>query len=101
MGGRRARPTEGDHRRVLDEQQDAYPAWPGSVIKYGAYVYNDLSVGYNIEALNTRIEAGVDNIADKQPPFFGYDQQTLNTGTDPSTFDQIGRYYHASITVKF
>ena len=85
----------------LDEQQNAYPAWPGSVIKYGAYTYNDLSVGYNIEALNTRIEAGVDNIADKQPPFFGYDSQTLNTGTDPSTFDQIGRYYHASITVKF
>ncbi len=85
----------------LDEQQAAYPSYPGSVIKYGAYAYNDISFGYNIDAINTRIEAGVDNIADKQPPFFGYDEQTLNTGTDPSTFDQIGRYYHASITVKF
>ena len=26
---------------------------------------------------------------------------TLNVGTDPSTFDLIGRYYHASVTVKF
>jgi outer membrane receptor protein involved in Fe transport len=85
----------------LAEDQAAYPSWPGSVIKYGAYTYNDLSIGYNLEALNTRLEVGVDNIADKQPPFFGYDQQTLNTGTDPSTFDQIGRYYHASVTVKF
>jgi outer membrane receptor protein involved in Fe transport len=85
----------------LDEQQSAYPGLPGGVIKYGAITYNDISFGYNIEALNTRLDFGVDNIADKQPPFFGYDSQTLNTGTDPSTFDQIGRYYHASITVKF
>jgi outer membrane receptor protein involved in Fe transport len=85
----------------LNEATSAYPGWPGSVIKYGAYTYNDLSVGYNIEALNTRLEVGVDNIADKQPPFFGYDSQTLNAGTDPSTFDLIGRYYHAAITVKF
>jgi outer membrane receptor protein involved in Fe transport len=85
----------------LNEQQSAYPGLPGAVIKYGAYTYNDVSVGYNIEALNTRIEFGVDNLGDKQPPFFGYDSQTLNTGTDPSTFDQIGRYYHASVTVKF
>jgi outer membrane receptor protein involved in Fe transport len=85
----------------LSEQQSAYPGLPGGVIKYGAITYNDLSFGYNIEPLNMRLEAGVDNIADKQPPFFGYDLQTLNTGTDPSTFDQIGRYYHASVTVKF
>ncbi|HVT31096.1 MAG TPA: TonB-dependent receptor, partial [Rhodanobacteraceae bacterium] len=85
----------------LDEASSAYPGLPGSVIKYGAYTYNDLSVGYNIEALNTRLEVGVDNIGDKQPPFMGYDQQTLNAGTDPSTFDLIGRYYHAAVTVKF
>jgi outer membrane receptor protein involved in Fe transport len=85
----------------LSEQQSAYPGLDGQVIKYGATTYNDLSVGYNIEAINTRIAAGVDNIADKQPPFFGYDLQTLNTGTDPSTFDQIGRFYFASVTVKF
>jgi outer membrane receptor protein involved in Fe transport len=85
----------------LDESQSAYPGLPGSVIKHGAYAYNDLSVGYNIEPLNMRIDAGVDNIGDKQPPFFGYDRQTVNAGTDPSTFDLIGRYYHASVTVKF
>jgi outer membrane receptor protein involved in Fe transport len=85
----------------LDEQQSAYPGLPGGTRKLGAMVYNDLSVGYNIEPLNMRIDAGVDNIADKQPPFLGYDSQTLNAGTDPSTFDLIGRYYHASVTVKF
>jgi outer membrane receptor protein involved in Fe transport len=85
----------------LDEQQSAYPGLPGGVIKHGAYTYNDLSVGYNIEPLNMRLEAGVDNVADKQPPFFGFDAQSLNAGTDPSTFDLVGRYYHASVTVKF
>jgi outer membrane receptor protein involved in Fe transport len=48
-----------------------------------------------------RIDAGVDNVADKQPPFFGYDFQSQNAGTDPSTFDLVGRYWHASVTVKF
>lgn len=85
----------------LDEQQAAYFSYPGAFIKYGATAYNDVSVGYNIEGLNARIEGGVDNLGDKQPPFFGYDRQTLNAGTDPSTFDLVGRYYHASITVKF
>jgi outer membrane receptor protein involved in Fe transport len=85
----------------LNEGQSAYPSYPGSFIDYGAMVYNDVSVGFNIEPINTRLEVGIDNIGDRTPPFFGYDSQTLNTGTDPSTFDQIGRYYHASVSVKF
>lgn len=85
----------------LDEGQQAYPSWPGSVLKRGAYVYNDLTVGYTIEPINTRISVGVDNIADKQPPFWGYDTQTLNLGTDPATYDVVGRYFHAGVEVKF
>ncbi|MEO7432077.1 MAG: TonB-dependent receptor, partial [Dokdonella sp.] len=85
----------------LDEQQSAYPGLPGAEVKKGANTYNDISFGYNIEPINTRIDLGVDNVGDKQPPFFGFDSQTLNAGTDPSTFDLVGRYYHASVTVKF
>jgi outer membrane receptor protein involved in Fe transport len=85
----------------LLEQSSAYPGFPGQEISHGAQTYNDLSFGYNIEPINTRIDLGVDNVGDKQPPFFGFDSQTLNAGTDPSTFDLIGRYYHASVTVKF
>ncbi len=72
----------------------------GVVLKYGATVYNDVSIGYNIEPYNTRVDFGVNNIADKQPPFL-YANNTLNANTDPTDFDLIGRYYWARVTVKF
>ena len=39
--------------------------------------------------------------ANKQPPQFYYDTTTLNLGTDPSTYDTVGRFYFARVTVKF
>lgn len=71
-----------------------------AILKYGATVYNDLSIGYNIEPLNTRVDFGVNNVFDKQPPML-YANNTLNANTDPSNFDLMGRYYWARVTVKF
>jgi outer membrane receptor protein involved in Fe transport len=73
---------------------------PGYEFKYGATVYNDLSVGYNYEPLNTRLDLGINNVFNKQPPFL-YANNTLNANTDPSTFDLQGRYYWARVTVSF
>jgi len=73
---------------------------PGYVIRYGATVYNNLQVGYDIEPLNTRIDVGVDNMFDKQPPIL-YANNVLGANTDPADFDMIGRYYWARFTVKF
>jgi outer membrane receptor protein involved in Fe transport len=75
-------------------------AIPNYVIRYGATVYNNLTVGYNIEPINTRIDVGVDNVFDKQPPIL-YANNTLNADTDPADFDVIGRYYFGRVTVKF
>jgi len=72
----------------------------GGELKYGATVYNDVSLGYNIEPLNTRVEFGVNNLFDKQPPVL-YANNTLNADTDPSDFDLIGRYFWGRVTVKF
>jgi len=72
----------------------------GAVYKYGSTTYNDVSVGYNIEPLNTRVEFGVNNIFDKQPPML-YANNTLNANTDPSDFDLLGRYFFGRVTVKF
>ena len=72
----------------------------GAVHKYGATVYNDVSLGYNIEPLNTKVEFGVNNLFDKQPPFL-FANNTLNANTDPSDFDLMGRYFWARVTVKF
>jgi outer membrane receptor protein involved in Fe transport len=90
--------------------QDTFPAGTcyygdfctihGLYYDFGATVYNDLQFGYNIESLNTRIDVGVNNVADKQPPFL-YANNTLNANTDPTDFDLMGRYYFGRITVKF
>jgi outer membrane receptor protein involved in Fe transport len=72
----------------------------GAQLKYGATVYNDVSLGYNIEPLNTRVEFGVNNLFDKQPPLL-YANNTLNANTDPSDFDLLGRYFWGRVTVKF
>jgi outer membrane receptor protein involved in Fe transport len=90
--------------------QDTFPAGTcyygdyctihGLYYDFGATVYNDLQFGYNIEAINSRIDVGVNNVADKQPPFL-YANNTLNANTDPSDFDLMGRYYWGRITVKF
>ncbi|MEO8804321.1 MAG: TonB-dependent receptor [Rudaea sp.] len=84
----------------LSQGSSAVPGYPGYVIKYGATTYNDIQGGYNLEALNTRFDIGVDNVGDKQPPFL-YANNTLNANTDPADFDLQGRYYWARVTVKF
>jgi outer membrane receptor protein involved in Fe transport len=77
-----------------------FPNPVGPVLHYGATTYHNASVGYNIEPINTFVSLGIDNIFDKQPPLL-YQNNVLNANTDVSTYDLMGRYYHASVTVKF
>ena len=77
-----------------------YPHPEFAVYHYGAYVYNDLSFGYNIAPLNTSIQVGVNNVTDKTPPIF-YMQNVANANTDVATYDPIGRFYFAKATIKF
>jgi outer membrane receptor protein involved in Fe transport len=72
----------------------------GVLLKYGATTYNDVSLGYNIAPINTRVDFGVNNLFDKQAPLL-YADNTLNANTDPSNFDLLGRYFWARVTVKF
>jgi iron complex outermembrane receptor protein len=69
-------------------------------VSYGGYVLHSVNVGYALPSINSRIELGVDNVFDKQPPLL-YQNNVLNANTDVSTFDTIGRYYWARYTVKF
>ncbi len=81
--------------------QDSFPnGESGTILKYGATVYNDVSLGYNIAPINTRVDFGINNLFDKQPPML-YANNTLNANTDPSDFDLMGRYFWARVTVKF
>ncbi len=71
-----------------------------TILHYGSTIYNDVSLGYNIEPLKTRVDFGVNNLFDRAPPML-YANNTLNANTDPSTFDLMGRYFWARVTVKF
>ncbi len=72
----------------------------GTILHYGSTMYSDVSIGYNIAPINTRVDFGVNNLFDKQPPLL-YGNNTLNANTDPSDFDLMGRYFWARVTVKF
>ena len=78
--------------------QSNYP--PGCELKYGASVYHNITAGYDLEPLNTRIDVGIDNVADKSPALV-YQNNTVNGNVDANTFDTVGRFYWARVTVKF
>ncbi|MEO9079310.1 MAG: TonB-dependent receptor [Rhodanobacter sp.] len=84
----------------LSQQSTAYPGRPGVVFHYGTRVYNDISLGYNIKPLNTKVAFGVNNLFDKQPPLL-YANNSLNANTDPADFDVVGRYFWGRVTVAF
>jgi len=73
---------------------------PGCELHYGASVYHAITAGYNIEPLNTRVDLGIDNLSDKAPAII-YLNNTVNGNVDANTFDTIGRFYWARVTVKF
>ena len=83
----------------LKNNVNAFRGLPDGFLPIGAVVYHDVSFGYNIESLNTRIDVGVNNLGDKQPPL--YYQSTVNANIDINTYDPIGRFYFGRVTVKF
>ncbi|MFC4764805.1 TonB-dependent receptor [Dyella koreensis] len=70
------------------------------VRRIGAYTYHSIQAGYNFEKWHTRLDLGIDNIADKQPPLF-YQNNVTNSNTDVATYDVMGRYFWARATLTF
>jgi outer membrane receptor protein involved in Fe transport len=62
-----------------------------------AFDYFDLTGAWKI---NDRYElsAGVNNLGDKQPPFF---TSFTQANTDPSTYDVLGRRYYIGFRARF
>lgn len=83
--------------------QDVFPAGgrlAGYYIDYAATWYHDISAGYEITPLHTRIDLGVNNLFNKQPPIL-YANNTNNANSLAGVFDYLGRYYWARVTVSF
>jgi len=75
------------------------PGSDGCLLTFGAQTYHNLEVGYKLP-WNMHVRLGVDNLFDKQPPIM-YQNNTADGNTDPQTFDTVGRYYWANVTVNF
>lgn len=90
--------TVGSHD--LTQGSSADGQIPGVAIRYGAQIYHNVSIGYNLAAYHTRFDFGVNNLFDLQPPLM-YQNNVLNSNTDTNTYDTIGRYFWGRVTVTF
>ena len=59
----------------------------------GGTMYHDVELDYAVPTFHARFSVGADNLFNKRPP--------LSYVLDTSTYDTLGRYYHARVTVDF
>jgi outer membrane receptor protein involved in Fe transport len=64
----------------------------------GAWNYFDLSIGYDVDE-RMSINAGVNNLFDKDPPVLGAQAEQANTL--PSFFDVLGRDFFVGVNFRF
>ena len=82
------------------QQLSADLSIPAVVRTVGAYTYHSLQAGYDMKPWHTRLDVGVDNVTNKQPPLL-YQNNVTNSNTDVATYDVMGRYYWLRATVTF
>jgi outer membrane receptor protein involved in Fe transport len=65
------------------------------------YVYHDLVARYELND-TFGFTLGATNLADKDPPIYTTDSQAgIQSNTDPSTYDVLGRRYFLNVTMTF
>jgi outer membrane receptor protein involved in Fe transport len=86
--------------RFIDEMSHANVVTGGSPAANtgtAATWYHDLSARYAITP-NIAIRAGISNLTDQQPRLYS---PNIQSNTDPSTFDVLGRRYFVGLNAKF
>jgi len=104
--------------QVRSEQFDSNPSLAGNpfpaTANVAAYNYIDMSAMFNLYK-GVRLQLGVNNIADKDPPIitsgggpYGSDCNAItpngsscNGNTFPGTYDALGRFFFAHISAQF
>lgn len=84
---------------IVLHDPDSAPG-PSPDLQIASQSYWDMTVGYTFDSTGTRLQVGVNNMFDNQPPIM-YINNVLNANTDVNTYDTIGRYFFGSITQKF
>jgi iron complex outermembrane receptor protein len=72
----------------------------GCVFTRGATTYHNIQFGWNLTEWHTKLQLGIDNAFDKQPPIL-YQNNSLNGNIDERTHDPVGRYYWVDVNVRF
>jgi iron complex outermembrane receptor protein len=66
-----------------------------------SYLYHDLVARWNLND-TLGLTVGATNLADKEPPIYTTDSQAgIQSNTDPSTYDVLGRRYFLNVTMSF
>lgn len=66
-----------------------------------SFMYHDLVGKWTIND-TLALTLGVTNVTDKDPPIYTTSSQAgIQSNTDPSTYDVLGRRYFANITARF
>ncbi len=97
-------PSQSDH--VSQDPQLAGTFYPGTA-RIGGYTYLDLSLAMPLASSGIDLRIGVNNITDKLPPIIpsgNYSEcptAACNDNTWVGTYDTLGRYLYAHVTMKF
>ena len=73
---------------------------PNPDLHIPSMIYMNTTVGYTVKQTKTKFLAGMQNIADKQPPIL-YLNNVTNANTDVATYDLLGRRFFVAIQQKF
>ncbi|WP_114238993.1 TonB-dependent receptor [Dyella sp. C9] len=65
----------------------------------GGITYHSIQAGYELPKYHTSLDVGIDNLTGRVPPLVY--QNGLNYNVDTATYDTMGRYFWARVTVKF
>jgi outer membrane receptor protein involved in Fe transport len=97
-------PTQSDHTSQDQQLAGTYFIPNGHI---SGYSYFDLSLSMPVASTGVDLRVGVNNITDKAPPIIpsgSYSEcptATCNDNTWVGTYDTLGRYLYAHVSVKF
>jgi iron complex outermembrane receptor protein len=97
-------PTQSD--RVSQDPQLSQTYFAGTA-RIGGYSYLDLSMAMPIASTGIDLRVGVNNLTDKAPPivangnYSDCPNSSCNDNTWVGTYDTLGRYLYAHVSVKF
>ncbi len=81
-----------DGVNLYTDQELALNGNPSSQLSYGDYFISDIGLGYNFDN-GIKLKFGIDNVFDRDLPY-----GTIGTGSGSAAYDNVGRFFHTTIS---